>query len=200
MKRGCLIDNCESPHYSRGWCRVHYYRWLNKTEMLKPIRKRNRLAEFHRLRSVDTDDCVVWPYGLDSWGYGRVRYLGRKWTTHRLALVLATGVNDPAMQAAHGPCHNPACMNTRHLRWATHAENQGDRLRDGTHNRGERAARARLTDDDVRFILTSSERVAVLADQFGVHRNQIYRIKDGSRWPHIWEEIHGRRTNCQPNS
>jgi hypothetical protein len=25
--RGCAVDDCERPHYSRGWCEAHYRRW-----------------------------------------------------------------------------------------------------------------------------------------------------------------------------
>lgn len=26
---GCSIENCESAHFSRGWCRAHYLRWYH---------------------------------------------------------------------------------------------------------------------------------------------------------------------------
>ncbi len=27
--RPCLIDGCDCPHYGRGWCSLHYQKWLN---------------------------------------------------------------------------------------------------------------------------------------------------------------------------
>jgi hypothetical protein len=28
MPRGCSIDDCPFPHEARGWCVMHYTRWL----------------------------------------------------------------------------------------------------------------------------------------------------------------------------
>lgn len=149
--------------------------------------------DFHRLRAIVTDDCVVWPHATTSKGYGTVRYQGRMHSTHRLALVLATGTNDPAMHAAHGPCHNPACMNVRHLRWATPAENLADRDRDGTNQRGARGPRARLTEAEVRAILASTDSQPSLAERYGVAVSTINHIRSGRKWHHVWAEVKGAR-------
>lgn len=152
-------------------------------------RNLGRLEEFHRLRSIVTDECVVWPYGL-TWGYGRVRYLGKYHLTHRLALVLATGGDRPKMDAAHGPCHNRACMNVAHLRWATPAENTADRIRDSTDMRGEDHPNARLSESDVRTILASDQTVSAISRRFGVSRRLVANIKNGRAWRHVWDELH----------
>jgi hypothetical protein len=159
--------------------------------MSKPIGKLDRLVEFHRLLSLETDDCVIWPYAKTSKGYGVVRHLGRQRQTHRLALVLTTGTDAPQLQAAHGPCHNPACMNVRHLRWATPSENLADRDRDGTAQRGVNSPAARLTEDEVRAIILSSDTHAALAKRFSISKGQVYNVKSGRHWPHIWAELNG---------
>lgn len=145
----------------------------------------NRAQEFDQLRSIETDECVIWPYADDQHGYGRVRYGGRIRVTHRLALALATRIDPPHLHAAHGPCHKPACMNVRHLSWKTREENQADRVRDGTDNRGENSHSAKLTEAQAIEIIESTDSPATLAERFGVNRDQIYRIKNGTRWGYL---------------
>lgn len=85
------------------------------------------------LSSLDTDDCIEWPFGRDRDGYG-VFYLSpngdrrqRKTSANRAVSLLTFG-DPPAdgMHAAHS-CHNRSCINPRHLRWATVQENIDDR-------------------------------------------------------------------------
>jgi hypothetical protein len=180
----CSADGCDRNATAHGRCTSHNRRWLSG-DISKPIVKLDKLAEFHRLRSLETDDCVVWPHARTSKGYGSVRYLGRQRLTHRLALSLATGGDRPGVQAAHGPCHNPACMNVRHLSWKTGAQNLADRDRDGTHQRGERGPRARLTEAQVRLILVSTDTTRDLAERYGVSRSAIEAIRSGRNWRHL---------------
>jgi hypothetical protein len=141
----------------------------------------NREQEFHRLRSIETDECVAWPYAKTSAGYGKLNIGGRYLSVHRLALALATGEEPDGMYAAHGPCNKRACMNPRHLRWATPAENSNDRHRDGTLYRGPRRW-AKLTEEQVIEIRTSTERSARLAERFGVSDSTICNIRKGKIW------------------
>jgi len=137
-----------------------------------------RLDEFHRLRAIETDDCVEWPYAKAR-GYGYVLSEGRRWRTHRLALVLATDENPFDLDAAHGPCHNRACMNVRHLSWKTRSQNALDMNRDGT------MPRAKLIEAQVIEILSSTEPRQVLADRYGVAISTISSICTRKRWVHL---------------
>lgn len=148
------------------------------------------IAEFHRLRAIETDDCVEWPYGTNRAGYGQLNINGTTARCHRLALIYAScGVAPDEMQAAHGPCNNRRCMNVRHLSWKTHAENMADMLRDGTQPRGHRSPHAKLTEDDVLFILESDEPQKDLGARYGVSESLISHIKCGRRWKHLTEGI-----------
>jgi len=83
----------------------------------------------------NVDHCIIWPFALTPHGYGRVRYKGVRTSAHRVVLEMAKGPPPSSdYVAAHAPviCHNPSCVNPRHLRWASVLENSKDRILDGT--------------------------------------------------------------------
>ena len=84
----------------------------------------------------DTDDCIVFAGKQQPNGYGRVSVGGRYQRAHRLACRMAHG--EPprrSLDAAHS-CGERMCINPRHLRWATRAENEHDKIAHGRSNRG----------------------------------------------------------------
>lgn len=77
-----------------------------------------------------------------------------------------------------------ACVNPKHLYWATPSENQNERVKHGTSNRGTRQWQAKLTEQDVRSIrkLFGSKSLSEIAGQFGVSRGAIKDIQRGKNW------------------
>lgn len=144
------------------------------------------LRRFYAKVALPNDEgCMLWLASTRAKGYGQVYLNGGSVRAHRVACYLAHGM--PALEqtdAAHS-CRNTNCVAPAHLRWATPAENQADRLRDGTHNRGERHPFAKLTAEDVQAIRISPERVADLAIRYGVNRSAIYQLRRGERWGHL---------------
>ena len=60
------------------------------------------MTEHRRLQTTiveavlsETDDCILWPYGSDQHGYGRVRWDGKQQRTHRLVCRLVHGDPPP---------------------------------------------------------------------------------------------------------
>lgn len=143
------------------------------------------IDEFHRLRAIKTDDCIIWPYSTSHYGYGKVTYDGRLHNTHRLALILHTRIDPTGHLAAHGPCNNPRCFNVRHLRWATPAENSADMRRDGTLRQGTGVSTAKLTDDDVRAIRSANGTQQSIAERFGVCQTNVGLIRRGATWKSV---------------
>ena len=86
-------------------------------------------------------------------------------------------------------CHcdgNPTNSRLDNLRYDTLAENQKDRNKHNTNNKGERNGRRKITDSDVRAIrifLTSNEITQKeIGARFGIARSTISQIKSGLIW------------------
>lgn len=148
------------------------------------------LAEFKRLIYIETDDCVLWPYAKSTKGYGKIKVNYQYLATHRLALIARVG-DPPSLdhQAAHGPCHQPSCINYRHLSWKTAAENQADKVRDDTHHQGERNPYAKLTNEQAATIYRDTRKLREIAAEFGVSTATVSKIRNGHIWVHPIREL-----------
>lgn len=166
-------------------CRKHYTRMLRHGD---PLGGRPDPMEFVRYAAgYEGGGCLLWPYSVNK-GHGQVMHDGRPVGAHRLVLILHGGPPpSPELEAAHAPiiCHNRACVNPAHLRWATHAENMADTILDGTTQRGERSRTAKLTDADIRFIRASRLSGTELGAMFGVDQSNIARIRRRETWAHV---------------
>jgi hypothetical protein len=138
----------------------------------------------------DTDACVEWPFAMGAHraggAYGKVGgvQFGFKgpMDAHRLMCILAHG-SPPSLthEAAHS-CGNRACVNKRHLRWATPKENKTDELSHGTRNRGERHGHAKLSKSDVLFIRDARDHPSDIGFAFGVSETTVRDIKSKRTW------------------
>jgi len=144
------------------------------------------LARFYaKVALPNADGCMLWLGGINAKGYGYFKYRRVMMRAHRVALWIAEGPpNESNLQAAHS-CRNTHCVAPAHLRWATPLGNQRDRDVDGTHNRGQRNSRAKLTWGQVREIRAKADqgiRRSVLAAEYSVGWSQIERIVSGQSW------------------
>lgn len=179
-------DECsETGRIRAGLCKRHYMRQWRHGD---PLAVRKPVMDFvNQAVASSTDECIPWPYSTNK-GYGQIMHNRRPIGAHRLVLILHGGPpSDPKMEAAHAPgvCHNPACVNPRHLRWATHAENMADTILDGTTQTGDRSVTAKLTAADVQFIRDSSLPGKELAGMFGVDPSNITKIRKRKTWAHV---------------
>ena len=144
-------------------------------------------STFEHLMSIDTDDCILWPHGLTN-GYAEARHSGKRLYLHAVSCEMEHGprpvVEGTRIETAHS-CGVRRCINRKHLRWATAAENNADKLGHSTTNRGENSARAKLTEDEVRMIRRRRQEgvlLRVLAADYGVATTTISGIVNGHKW------------------
>ncbi|QIG72950.1 HNH endonuclease protein [Rhizobium phage RHph_N3_2] len=134
------------------------------------------------------EDCLTWPYGRDRDGYGTLHVNGKKGIASRYICELVHGAPPtPRHQAAHSCGNgNEGCVSPGHIEWKTHKENMADKLLHGTHSRGERSVRAKLTEEDVRTIISLKGDVSQskLAKKYGVSPTSISNIHIGRSW--VW--------------
>jgi len=129
-----------------------------------------------------TETCWLWTASKNNCGYGQCWVDGQTQCAHRVAWILF-GNTIPEGHVIRHKCLNKNCVNPEHLETGTHAENQADRVRDGTSNRGVRQHRAKFTEEQVREIRArSDENQRLLAEEYGVSRQQIWYIINRKNW------------------
>src|SRR5262249_48826829 len=133
------------------------------------------------------DDCLSWPHGRDSRGYGICRVDGVLSKASRHMCILTYG--PPPFEGAHAAhsCGNGhlGCFNPRHLRWATCIENSRDKYAHGTMMQGERVPVSKLTNEQALAIYNDPRPVSKIAADFGTKTGNVWMIKTGKTWRHI---------------
>jgi hypothetical protein len=121
-----------------------------------------------------------------AYAYPHIKYEGRHTTAARVMCEKVHGPPpDESCDAAHScGMGKQGCMNPRHLRWDTPAGNHADKLIHGTHLRGERNHKNKITEEQARHIRAMKGKVnpAILAKEAGISRAAVYRIHAGQLW------------------
>ena len=148
---------------------------------------------FEKVIPVPEAGCWLWTGAVDPKGYGRFLNTAtrRSVLAHRTSWELLRGPIPDGMFVCH-KCDTPGCCNPDHLFLGTPSDNNADMTRKGRRNqpmpvtqRGERHYAARLSEDDVRAIRSSSGNQRVVAARFGIERSLVSMIRSGKRWKHV---------------
>lgn len=139
----------------------------------RPAPRPTGLPRFEALVDRSGGFWACWPWlGKVQDGYGRIRFAGRIWYTHRLAFFLANGY---LPEAVCHRCDNPPCCNPAHLREGTFADNTAEMWAKGRSrvaiklNADHRASiRAAVATSGMRLVPS-------LAAKHGVSTRTIYR-------------------------
>lgn len=102
----------------------------------------------------------------------------------RIVLRAFCGEPTVGMECCHND-GNPQNNHLNNLRWDTASNNQRDRVKHGTSNRGEQCAASKLTEKQILEIRKDNRLQKEIAKDYGVQQNTISRIKSRKRWTHI---------------
>ena len=182
--KGCRIEGCLTPNtrLRNGLCNSHYSRMWRYGDPNAGAASRAEIASWiEKFSKVDSDECTIWPFGRDTYGYamlGSVR-------VHRVVCEQANGKPKDGAVARH-TCGNGhlGCINRRHLVWGSRKDNQQDMVSHGRSLRGRRARSNVLSSDDVRRIraLDGTASHSEIAEQFGVSRSNVSAILAKKSW------------------
>ena len=134
------------------------------------------------------DDCWEWT-GSKVHGYGRINsggHYGDILLAHRVSWEIHYGPIPEGMCVLHR-YDNPGCVNPTHLWLGTKADNIHDMIQKGRENHtnnlcGEAHGRAKVTEENVRNIRTSSLTLRELSLIYGIGQTQLSRIRSGKSW------------------
>jgi len=135
--------------------------------------------------------CWEWHGGTFNHGYGIFLYNKKPSLAHRISWIFTHG-SEPKFPGASRTfllhrCDNRLCVNPAHLRPGTAKENADDMVKRKRVAKGERASRTKLTERDVREILSSELTTKELARKFDVYYSCIWKIRHGLLWGHLKE-------------
>ena len=142
--------------------------------------KINTQDDFYKRLQVQDNGCIEYTGFKNPLGYGIFSYQKKHWLAHRLAMVLK-GYDLKDLLVCH-TCDNPCCCNTEHLFLGTQADNNKDRTVKGRTAKGSNAGKAVLTETQVLAIRNSTLSAKQLAQQFMIHEQTIYAIRNGRSW------------------
>lgn len=92
------------------------------------------------LAKIRKEENGCWNYTgyHNKWGYGRLRYAGKKMLAHRLSYFLFRGELVDGKFVCH-TCDNPKCVNPNHLFLGTAKDNHDDAVKKGRIDTSKRA-------------------------------------------------------------
>lgn len=184
----CHVDGCSGEVWSRGWCRAHWTRWRRHGDPLAGRRSPGALPELLlSLVTSETDACLVWPAeNCNRYGYPQIKWQGATRRANRVSCEMKHGPAPTDKHHAAHSCGNRACVNPRHLRWATGSENQMDRIKHGTDCRGEKNVTSKVTASMVRdirrFWATGDVSQLEISREFGITQSAVSSIVTGKNW------------------
>lgn len=152
-------------------------------------RKQDERERFwsHVIKLSETNSgCWIWTGTLNQEGYGVFSVDSLPVRAHRYSWQLANShhISTPLLFVCH-KCDVRACVNPDHLFLGESYENTQDMVNKGRQALGEKHGKARLTEEDIPMIRQSPLTNSELANQFGVTRQAINRIRKRLNWKQV---------------
>lgn len=184
----CSVEGCERPVKAHALCQTHYMRLRRHGDINMGRTPPGTREDFYQtvVLGWDADDCLLWPFSLNSAGYAVMRLDGRQVYVHRRLCEEAHGAPPtPTHETAHscGNGHN-GCVAKAHLRWASSAENHLDMVYHGRSTRGRKNSQCKLSEGAVRRIrhLQSTLTQEEIARLEGISQSTVSLILSRKLW------------------
>ena len=114
---------------------------------------------------------------------GRITMGGKQYLTHKISLEAHLGRKLAEGIITRHKCKSDLCVNPEHLEEGTQAENNQDKIRDGTSARGEKHHRVKLTQEQVLAIRSITGKTQQqIADEYSVDSSTISYILSRKSW------------------
>lgn len=186
----CKVEGCESKSRCKGFCNIHYQRWIRGI----PFEGNKRPTLIERIMSkvvVQDDGCWIWTgavSGPKRHKYGAINIRGKVSRVHRVMFEHATGTTVGQKFVLH-KCDVPRCVNPDHLFVGTHTDNMRDMIAKGraNHPNGE-MNNSKLTEDQVISMFEDKANGMTpfdIGEKYGVHKQTVRNILSGKKWKHL---------------
>jgi hypothetical protein len=158
------------------WVRIANYRNKRVSNGLS-----DRSYILHYSQPEPNSGCWLWLGPVNNTGYGIGRKRDGTRLAPRLSYIAFKDLISKGMVVCH-KCDTPLCVNPDHLFLGSMADNVMDAHVKKRHCYGEAHPLAKLTENDVAYIRSSSESQRTLSKKFGVNQSGINRIRHLKTW------------------
>jgi hypothetical protein len=168
--------------------RVHAYASESHYAERRPAKRGETQPFIEAALASRQDECVLWPFATMDGGYPHIRRNGKDVRVHMLVCEQAHGPRPSKRHQTAHSCGVSSCINPRHLRWATKVENEADKIRHGSTNRGERHGMSKITEAVARQAIEmkrSGLPCRIIGAEIGLSKSQVERIVSGQSWGHL---------------
>lgn len=132
--------------------------------------------------------CLIWMGHITEKLYGTINIKGKTWRAHRLAWTITYGKIPDGLCVLHH-CDTPSCIEPRHLFLGNNADNALDSAKKGRRLKGEKSPQAKLSEFQVRQILTRYAAGGIyqkeLGKAYGITQATVQLIVTRQIWKHL---------------
>jgi hypothetical protein len=144
------------------------------------------LGRTKNIKWKEENGChIATSHRANSGGYPTIKINKQRIPMHRYMYEQHKGKIPDGMIVRH-KCDNRLCINPEHLEIGTHADNVRDRVERNRSAIGIQHGRAKLTENDVRFIRQNTAlTLTELGKMFGVDIKSIKLAREFKTWKHV---------------